>query len=211
MGLITNGILNPGDRVSEAEIARQLGISRSPVHEAFVRMIKDGLLAQSPRHGVFVAEMTDDEVREIVGFREVVEGFAAREACKRIRPEEISRLRGILAEGAAAGRAGDWLTMEEKNAEFHDVLVACARHRLLSRVWAMLTPTKWKLTPGTRPRILDESGVQDFLARHEAIVEALESGDPNRAEQVSVAHVRQVARNVVELRRRFDSQSPDGR
>ncbi len=188
--LIRNGELQPGDRINEAEVARRLQISRTPVREAFTRLIKDGLLEHSPRRGAFVADPTLESMGEVAGLRAVIEGFAARQACRRIRPAEVEQLRSLVAEGAEAGRRGDWLAMEEKNAELHDALVSSARHQLLSRVWKLLTPMTWKLVPGLRPGAIGPGTVEDFVQRHQELIEAVTSGDPDRAEQVMIDHVR---------------------
>jgi len=193
MDLIRNGEVRPGDRVNEAEVARRLQISRTPVREAFTRLIKDGVLEHAPRRGVFVPRPSRESLEEVASLRVAVEGFAARQACLRIRAEEIERLTRIVDEGAAAGNAGDWLAMEEKNAEFHDVLVASAHHRLLARVWKILTPMTWKLVPGLRPDRIGLTTVEDFVARHQALLAAVTSGDPDRAEQAATAHVRKAA------------------
>lgn len=187
--LIRNGALGPGDRVNEAEIARRLQISRTPVREAFARLIKDGLLEHVPRRGVFVAQLSRESVEEITSLRAVIEGFAARRACSRASQEELSRLGEIIMEGVEAGRQGDWLTMEEKNAEFHDTLIEIAHHGLLSRVWRTLTPTTWKVTPGTRPEPFTLDQVDDFSVRHQRLHAAIASGDPDQAEREAVAHV----------------------
>lgn len=191
--LIRGGELQPGDRVNEAEVARRLQISRTPVREAFTRLIKDGLLEHSPRRGVFVADPTLESMGEVAGLRAVIEGFAARQACRRIGPAEVARLRRLVAEGADAGRRGDWLAMEEKNAEFHDALIGAAHHQLLSRVWKLLTPMAWKLVPGLRPGAIVPGTVEDFVQRHQELIEAVSTGDPDRAEQVASAHVRKAA------------------
>jgi len=198
LGLIGNQQVQPGDRINEAEIARRLGISRTPVREAFTRLIKDGVLEHIPRRGVFVAKPSRESIEEVASFRVVVEGFAARLACRRIRPDEVEGLRRIVEAGAAAGRRGDWLAMEEKNAEFHDVLVSSAHHELLSRVWQILTPMTWKLVPGLRPDRVDPMKVEDFVTRHQALLEAIISGDPDWAERAAEAHVKKATTYMLE-------------
>lgn len=198
IGLIGNGQAQPGDRINEAEIARRLGISRTPVREAFTRLIKDGVLAHIPRRGVFVPRPSRESLEEVASFRVVVEGFAARQACRRIEPDEVERLRQIVAEGEEAGRRGDWLAMEEKNAEFHDALVGSAHHELLSRVWQLLTPMTWKLVPGLRPSPVGPDKVEDFVARHLELIEAVASGDPDRAERVAAAHVKKASAHMIQ-------------
>ncbi|HLH73683.1 MAG TPA: GntR family transcriptional regulator [Chloroflexota bacterium] len=211
IGLIGSGQVQPGDRLNEAEIARRLGISRTPVREAFTRLIKDGVLEHIPRRGVFVPKPSQKSLEEVASLRVVIEGFAAREACQRIRPEEIERLRRIVAEGAEAGRRGEWLAMEEKNAEFHDVLVSSAHHDLLRRVWQILTPMTWKLVPGLRPDPISLPRVEDFVARHQEVIDAIASGDPDRAQRVAESHVKKATAYMLEKSSRERSDPREGR
>ena len=199
LALIRSGEAQPGDRVNEAEIARQLRISRTPVREAFARLIKDGILTYSPRRGVFVPQYSRQDMEEISSLRVVLEGFAARLACQRIQPEDMERLQRILQEGAAAGRSGEWLLIEEKNAEFHDALIRIAGHDLLLRVWGMLNPLLWKLTPAVHLESITEEAVLSFLQRHQALLDAILSGDADRAEQTSMTHVREGSRHTLGL------------
>lgn len=206
LDLIRTGSLLPGDRVNEADIARRLLISRSPVREAFTRLIKDGILEHAPRRGVFVAQPTMASVEEIAGLRAVIEGFAARQAATHIQPQDIERLRHVVDEGAAAGQRGDWLGMEEKNAEFHDLLVGSARHQLLTRVWQLLTPATWKLMPGLRPGVVDAAAAEDFRRRHRELIDVLASGDPARAELAAIGHVTKAT--TMKLARERQSRVP---
>ena len=187
--LLRRGEVQPGDHLSEAEIARRLGISRTPVREAVARLLRDGVLQHSPRRGVFVPQQLPGQIEEVASLRAVLEGFAARRACSRITPAELAQLRTVVEAGAEAARRGDWLSMEEKNAEFHDLLVRSAQHELLLRSWRLLSPAAWKLiaaTPSTTP---SAEAIDDFLERHHRVIEALASGDPQRAEREAVAHV----------------------
>ncbi|HEY8746089.1 MAG TPA: GntR family transcriptional regulator, partial [Chloroflexota bacterium] len=187
--LLRSGEVRPGDRLSEAELARRLGISRTPVREAMARLLRDGVLQHSPRRGVFVPQHEPAQIEEVASLRAVLEGFAARRACSRIAPAELEQLRTVIEAGAEAARYGDWLSMEEKNAEFHDMLVRFAQHQLLLRSWRLLSPAAWKLiaaTPSTPP---SAETVADFLERHHRVIEALASGDPQRAEREATAHV----------------------
>jgi DNA-binding GntR family transcriptional regulator len=190
--LIRSGDVRPGERISEAEIARRLGISRTPVREAVARLLRDGVLEHAPRRGVFVPQPSAAQIEEVISLRAVLEGFAARRACTRLTPAELEQLRTVVEDGAQAARRGDWLTMEEKNAEFHDLLVRGAQHELLLRSWRLLSPPAWKLIAATPVTAPNSATVEGFLERHHRIVQALASGDPQRAEREAAAHVLRV-------------------
>ena len=188
--LIGSGELSPGDRVNEVHIAQRLGISRTPVREALVRLIKDGILVHMPRRGMFVAELSRHQMGEIADMRIMVEGFAAERASTRITDVEVARLRAIVDDGVAAGVAGDWMALEEANGEFHSTLIAAARHQLLSRIWELLSPLTWKLVPGARPAEVAPASIESFVARHNILLEAILSGEPARARSAAEDHVR---------------------
>lgn len=190
--LIRSGEVQPGDRISESEIARRLSISRTPVREAMARLLRDGILAHAVRRGVFVPQHSAAHIDEVVSLRAVLEGFAARRACLRITPAELEQLRSVVEAGADGARRGDWLTMEEKNAEFHDLLVRSARHELLLRSWRLLTPAAWKLIAATPPSSPSPEAINDFMERHHQVIQALAAGDPQRAERAAAAHVERV-------------------
>src|SRR5512141_2804217 len=74
---IVNGVLRPGDRLMEADIAREMGISRGPVREALRQLEQEGLVISYPHRGTFVASLAADEASEIYVMRAVLEGLAA--------------------------------------------------------------------------------------------------------------------------------------
>jgi DNA-binding GntR family transcriptional regulator len=196
--LIRRGEVRPGDRISEAGLARRLGISRTPVREAMARLLRDGILEHSPRRGVFVPQQSAADIEEITSLRAVLEAFAARRAAARISPAELQRLRDLVEAGAEAARHGDWLTMEEHNAAFHDRLVHAAGHRLLLRAWRLLSPTAWKQIAATRPVPPSPATVEDFRERHHRLIAALASGDAERAAQAATVHVQRASERLLE-------------
>src|SRR5690242_1003750 len=85
---IHRGELKPGDRITEGEVAGRLGISRSPVREAFARLIHDGLVVQNPRRGTYIAKLEPADIDEIREVRALIEGYAARLAASRLTPAD---------------------------------------------------------------------------------------------------------------------------
>src|SRR5919201_6337434 len=81
----------PGQRLVEADLAQQLGVSRTPVREALARLVTEGLVVVLPAGGM-AARDTRSELADIYGLRQVLEGYAARLAATRIEPEELDRL-----------------------------------------------------------------------------------------------------------------------
>jgi DNA-binding GntR family transcriptional regulator len=200
--LIRAGALRPGERINEAEIARRLDVSRSPVHDAVVRLTKDGLLVYTPRRGVRVAEFSPRSLEELVEMRALLEGFAARRASTSLTPADVAHLQILIDEGAEAGRAGDWLALTEKDVEFHRYLVGIADHGVLAELWERLNVLGAKLVLGPGPDVdsiwgsSGEDRLASFIRDQRALLEAIRSGDPTRAESTARAHIQATTRPI---------------
>ena len=105
---IADGKLRPGARLLEVQMASEMGTSRAPLREALIQLEREGLVVRQPNRGTFVAELTEDMVREVAGLRGVLEGFAASLAAKRLTSEDFERLEKILKEMLAAARREIW-------------------------------------------------------------------------------------------------------
>lgn len=96
--LLTNGELQPGERIREASLATRLGMSRSPVREALQRLTNEGLIELLPRRGAFVKAIRDTELRELFEVREALESQAAYLASMRATTDELAELANLLEE-----------------------------------------------------------------------------------------------------------------
>jgi DNA-binding GntR family transcriptional regulator len=184
---IHRGELKPGDRITESEFAGRLGISRSPVREAFARLIHDGLVVQTPRRGTFVAKLEREDIADIQDVRALLEGHAARLVAARITPGDIAELRAFVQTMVTAASGADWIRVVGLNARFHEHVVRLTGNKVLLRAWAMLDPLAW-LIPTTVP-VGHRHNPQDLLSRHTALIDALASGDPQCAEEAFRAHI----------------------
>ena len=129
--LIRDGTLQPGTRLREAEIAEKLGVSRTPVREVINRLLTEGLLALSPTRGFTVAELEKQQVLELYGLREFLEGAAARFAAQHASPPEIETLREMIAESAEIGE--DPRRQAILNKRFHAAIGGAAHNRYLEQ------------------------------------------------------------------------------
>lgn len=196
---VRRGELKPGERINESDVARRLGISRTPIREAIGRLCQDGLLAYIPRRGAFLIRPTPADVEEIEVARSLIEGFTARLACERITPTDLAHLESLVEGMAAAARAGDWLGAIQTNARFHEVVVGLSGNRLLARMWSSLDPLRWLQGPVVQPGEIASDA--DLVERHRILIESLKSGDPDRSERAFKDHIGAVAdraRDIVE-------------
>jgi len=131
---LTAGRFTPGQKLSFRFIAGTLGVSLTPVREAIRRLVAEGAFEMRPNRSVRVPLMTRDKVLELRDLRMAVEGLAAEKAAALATREQITGLRRIANELAAARSRGDSATDRQKIREFHFTLCAIAGQPTLLRV-----------------------------------------------------------------------------
>src|SRR5215218_8110012 len=112
---VRTGELRPGDRINEAALSRRLGISRTPVREAVIRLCQEGLLVAVPRRGAFLPQVTEQDVNDVAVVRALIEGFAAGLACRRASLENLAELDRLVEEMRLAAERGDWIAAIQTN------------------------------------------------------------------------------------------------
>ena len=128
---ICNGQLKPGEKVGEPELAKQFGISRTPIREAFRQLESEGYLQVVPRKGVVVAELSQRDKKEYFAIKGVLEGYAAQVATLLLTDKAQNRLETLaekLQQSAAKGDVNEHF--KERN-EFHEIFLKAAdNHKL---------------------------------------------------------------------------------
>src|SRR5690242_9763666 len=131
---IVSGRLQPNERLIETDLARALGVGRSAVRTALVRLEQEGLVEHERNRGARVRLIGKHEAVEILEARAVLEGLAARQAAHKATPEDIRDLRAILAQMSALLNTGDLLGASDQNAVLHGKLLEIAGHDTASRL-----------------------------------------------------------------------------
>jgi DNA-binding GntR family transcriptional regulator len=184
---IVTGIYRPNQRLVETEIAADLGASRTPVREAMVRLIKDGLAVRS-RHGLMVREFTLPEVREIYEVRAAIEGYAARLAAERSTPETLADLAETLRHHARTSRDDvvDRAKVVESNADFHNAVLAAAGNE---RMQALATSNLSYFFNIEAAAVTSDEALAVALDEHQLIYDAILDRDGARAEAIVRGHI----------------------
>jgi DNA-binding GntR family transcriptional regulator len=184
---IMTGHLAPGAPLVASRLARAVGASRTPVREALVRLLTDGLAAEGPA-GLAVTRLTEDEILEIYEVRIPLEALAARLAAASLAPRHLAQIEAAHDKFAAAARAAEpdagWLAAA--NLELHRAICQAARNALLAEFLSRIHDAvgRFRGTTLQRPGRLAEA-----VAEHEALVAAIAARDADRAETVARRHM----------------------
>jgi DNA-binding GntR family transcriptional regulator len=187
---IMEGELAPGERLSESGLARRFGISRGPLREAIGQLEGRKLVTRETNLGARVVELSTADLIDLMEVRESLEGMACRLAAERISDADLARLAQMLDAHAEADdlRAGRGYFQGEGDKDFHHVIHAAAGNGRLS---TLLGEELYALMRLYRRRLSTRPGrAAEALAEHRAILAALQSRDPGRAEEAMRAHIR---------------------
>jgi DNA-binding GntR family transcriptional regulator len=184
--LIRNGSFQPGQRLREADIADRLGVSRTPVREAMNRLISEGLLALHPMRGFAVAELDKQQVLELYGLREFLEGAAARFAAQHASVPELHSLREMMSDSRRLDPT-DAKAHAALNKRFHAAIGGASHNRYLQEALGRLADSLG-LVPGTTFEM--QGRVADVDVEHSAILDAIEARDAEGAEAAAREHIR---------------------
>lgn len=202
---ITSGRIEPGNRITETELAERLQMSRTPVREALRRLEAEGLVTHKPRVGVIVRQLSYSELMELYEMRWVLEGTAARLAARAASDVEIEELGAINDEMAAC--AGDGAALYALNRQFHTTLIAAARNRFLVKSVRSIELTLQILGPTP---LREMRRAQEVIAEHAGVVEALRLRDGAGAEAAMRAHMDAAQRTRLRQLRQHGRLSESG-
>jgi DNA-binding GntR family transcriptional regulator len=183
---IVSGRLQPSERLVEADLTELLGVSRSAVRTALVRLAQDGLVEHEPNRGAKVRFVPEQEAVEIVEIRAALESLAARHAAERALPADVEAMEATLASMRERLDAGDLLGASDRNPELHARVLAASGHgtveRLVSSLSSQLVRFQYRtiLAPGRSERSFEEHG---------ALVAAIRAADPDAAETAMRTHL----------------------
>jgi DNA-binding GntR family transcriptional regulator len=190
---ISDGRIAGGERVREEDVARNLGVSRTPVREALQRLQQRGILILGPGRGLMVAQLSHEQVIELYAMREILEGSAARFAAMNATAAEIATLYELQEQLRTA--EGDDMLHITLNRRFHQAIYEAAHNCYLMQTleslhdsFALLRSSTFRLPH--RQRNSDEE-------RHR-IIAAIEKRDPELAEKEAREHILQAQRTRFE-------------
>jgi len=172
-------------RMDERTLADKLGISRTPIREAIMRLEQEGFVEIAPRRGVYIKRKSLDEILEMITVWAALESMAARLACERASVEEIARLRQIAAsftKDKAKAQIGEY---SEANIEFHLCVLGLSKCQMLQDIAKGLFT---HLKAVRRKALRDSSRADRSVVDHMNIIEAIEDRNADLASELVREH-----------------------
>ena len=188
---ILDGGYPGGDLLSEGEVAEALGVSRTPVREAFLLLEAEGLMRLYPKRGALVVPVSPDEVRDVMETRMLVERHTA-DRLARLGADPgtesvVADLHGLIARQEQLLDAGDLTGFVAADRAFHHTIVAAAGNAILTRISDSLRDRQRRMVAATVAR--DPELPRRFVEEHRAILGAIERGEADDAARLVEEHL----------------------
>ncbi len=189
---ILNGVYEENEELRENTIAKELGVSRTPVREALRQLELEGLVKIVPNKGACVTGITEKDVRDIYMTRSMLEGLCARWATEHITDEQISELEEVilLAEFHLNRESKEQpQQVTELDGKFHEVLYRASNSRILRHV---LSDFHKYVRLARKTSVTNHMRAEKSIEEHKAILDAIKSKDADRAETLANEHMMNV-------------------
>lgn len=186
---ILTGHIVPGTRMMEVELAEEMGVSRTPIREAIRKLEKEGLVTIEPRKGAYASSISVKDMVDTLAVRENLEGFASYLAAEMMTDEQFKQLQKTAEEYTQAINDNDTEKIIHTDEAFHRFIVSCAGNGTLLKVCETVQESALRF----RYLYYDNfSRYKNMPVEHNEIMEAIASGDKERAKQLSEEHVRRL-------------------
>jgi DNA-binding GntR family transcriptional regulator len=193
---VLTGAFPGGELISEGEVADALGMSRTPVREAFLRLEAEGLLRLYPQRGALVVPVSSDEARAVVEARLVLEQFAAAKVLSRgpaARATVFERLSAQLQRQRDAAANDDWEEFSDADRAFHDVILQESGNAIVTGFYSSLRDRQMRMN---RELVMHEERVTTILEEHRLFADAVRDGDLERTEEMLRTHLASTMRTL---------------
>ena len=192
---IVTGKLRPNHRLVESEVARILGMSRTPVREALKQLEMQGYLSKLPGGGLIVTDHSPSQIRNLFEIRDALETMAIKLACQRATEEQLEKATDYHNRSLVAIRNRDINQFIELNSAFHNELLgACGNEQL----WSLIQNFRDQFFDRRIVRVFTPSDWRVMITQHQSVLEAVCQRNVRLAEKAIRKHVRTALRIAVE-------------
>lgn len=183
---ILRGVLRPGARLAEEELASRFAVSRTPVREAILRLEVERLAERKSRRGLVVATISPEEILDLYVVRQAVDAHAAYLAAQHASPLERQRLERTHERMVRAHERGELAELVQLNLQFHEAIGQAAHSRLLMQY---MVDVHHRVRRFTTTTFAYGDRAQTALDEHRALIDAINARDPERAHDIAHAHM----------------------
>lgn len=184
---IRDGVLKPGQRLMEKDLATWLNMSRTPVRDALRRLETEGLVVHEPHTGLIITQYDQRATLELYSIREILEGTAASFAARHATEFEVAQLMHLVEKQELL--KDDFQGLVENNDRFHRTIYQAAHNRFLLRSLDALSVSMALVSNGHANLMLKQR-VSESFREHQAVAQAIYRRKPKEAEEAARAHVR---------------------
>ena len=196
---IVQQLLRPGDSLSEADVARQLGVSRQPVREAFIKLAEVGLLDVRPQRGTYVMLISLREVENARFLRDAIEVAIARKAALLAEAADVAALQDLIGAQRSV-KEGDTAAFLRLDDAFHQRV---ARSADCEHAWRVLENLKAQMDRVRYLSLPEATPLDTIVSQHVAVVEAIAAADPKAAERAMRLHLGEILNSLPKLAERY--------
>jgi DNA-binding GntR family transcriptional regulator len=185
-GMILDGNLKPGDKIAERQLCERFGVSRTPLREALKVLAAEGLVELLPQRGAIVAQISEDDIRELFPIMAALESLAGELACECATDADIARVQALHAQMIKAYRSGHEGHYLRLNRRIHEAIFDIAGNETLANMYQQI------LTRMHSHRFIvrkSEANWKNAVDDHEEIIEALAARDKRRLPRLLRKHV----------------------
>lgn len=193
---ILEGVLAPSTWLREAELAKELSVSRTPVREALGRLSVEGLVTITAHQGAIVAPMTIEDVLKVYVVRESLEGLAARLAAKHRLQQHLDDLEGLVLKTRRAVEEQAYQELTSLNLAFHKVIREASGNEYVDR---FLTQVEHAVRRFGRTTFEVTGRPQEAVEEHTRILESIALRDADTAERLAKEHMRRARQLRIQL------------
>ncbi|MGI6486455.1 MAG: GntR family transcriptional regulator [Tepidanaerobacteraceae bacterium] len=190
---ILNGQYKPGDSLIEMKVAKEMGVSRTPVREAIRQLELEGLVSSIPNKGVIVQGVSEQDIEDIYTIRQTIEGLAARWAAQKITDEQLEELKDVLDLMEFYTEKEDTDKLSDLDTQFHDIIFRACNSRPLETV---LTNFHHFIQRARLVSMKSSGRAAHALQEHKRIFESLGAHDTEGAEKAMKQHVHSALANL---------------
>ena len=191
---IIHGVYPRGEVLTELKLVEQLGVSRTPIREALRRLEQERLIEDTGK-GSLVLGITADDLLDIMNIREQIEGLCAYYACINMTPEGLKELEHLVDLQDFYFSKWDVDHLRQVDGKFHDTICELSMRTVIRDT---LVPLHRKTRRYRRASMQNKSRAEKSLQEHHAILEAFQSGDPEKVRDVMNIHIQKAKKHMLE-------------